>query len=83
MRDLGAVADDAVFDLHKVAHADMVADGAVWADVGEGAHRGVAADGTLVGLGGVDRRLIPDHTGVDHGVGADGAVFTDNGKIYI
>lgn len=50
VRDLRAVADDAVFDLDKVADFDMIADLRVRADIGKGTDSRVRADGALIEL---------------------------------
>ena len=78
MRDLRAAADDAVFDLHKVADLDMVADAAVRTDVGKGTDRRVRADDAVIRLGGVDLRFVADGAAADHGVRTDRAVFADD-----
>ena len=48
-------------------------------DVGEGTHLDLLPQAALVGLGGVDHAPVPDLAVHDHGVGADLAVFTDDG----
>ena len=79
MRDLRAVADDAVFDLDKVADFDMIADLRVRADIGKGTDGRVRADGALIELRGVHLGLVADRAVADHGVRADGAVLADDG----
>ena len=79
MADLGAVAQHGVFQLHKIADAAMIAHLAVRAHIGEGPHGGVASDGTLVQLTGVDGGIVPYRTIPDHAVRADLAVPADMG----
>ena len=77
--DFGAVTDGGVLHLHKVAHLDVVPDGAAGAHVGKGPHVGAAADGALVHLGGIDLCLIADDAIPHHGIGTDGAAAADGG----
>ena len=79
MGDFGAVTDGGVLHLHKVAHLDVVPDGAAGAHVGKGPHVGAAADGALVHLGGIDLCLIADDAIPHHGIGTDGAAAADGG----
>ena len=79
MRDLRAVADDAVFDLDKVADFDMVTDLRVRADIGKGTDGRVRADRAFIELRGVHLGLVADRAVADHGVRADGAVLADDG----
>ena len=79
MRDLRPVADGGVLKLHKVAHLDVVPNGAARADIGERPHVGAAADDALIDLGGVDLRLVSHGAVPQHGAGADDAVPPDGG----
>ncbi|MPM51431.1 hypothetical protein SDC9_98180 [bioreactor metagenome] len=78
MRDLGAVADDGVLQLHKVPHLGVLPHGAAGTNVSKGTHLGVAADGALAALGGVNHGLVAYHAVLKHGVGADFAAGADN-----
>ena len=79
MADLGAVSDDGVLHLHEVPHPAVVTDTAVGPDIGEGPHGGVAADGALIDLRGIDGGVLSHDAVPHHGVGADLAAGADGG----